>query len=103
SRGGFKEAAMLLALGGEAVHLLARLIEFGGAGGSAGDKVGDALFVRVLTGTGAFQIGGGLAGARTGFLRTGVKLVAARDCGGLLGIERLHMRGGGIDLGGEGG
>ena len=101
--GGFEEAAVLLALGGEAVHLLACLLQFGGAGGGAGDEVGDALLVRVLACAGAFQIDGGLAGARAGFLRAGVELVAACDGGCVLGIERFDVRGGGVDLRGEGG
>ncbi len=101
--GGFEEAAVLLALGGEAVHLLARLIELRGAGGGAGGEVGDALLVGVLACAGAFQIDGGLAGARAGFLRAGVELVAAGDGGGVLGVERFDVRGGGVDLRGEGG
>ncbi len=101
--GSFEEAAVLLALGGKAVHLLASLLEFGGAGGGAGGEVGDALLVRVLACAGAFEIDGGLAGASAGFLRAGIELIAACDGGGVLGVERFDVRGGGVDLRGEGG
>src|SRR6185437_14490357 len=57
--GGFEEAAVLLALRGEAVHLLTRLIEFGAAGGGAGEEIGDALLIRVLACAGALRIDGG--------------------------------------------
>ena len=101
--GGFEEAAVLLALGGEAVHLLARLIEFRGPGGGAGGEVGDALLVGVLACAGALEIDGGLTGTCAGFLRAGIELVAACDGGCVLGVERFDVRGGGVDLRGEGG
>ena len=85
--GGFEEAAVLLALRGETVHLLARLLELGGSRGGAGSEVGDTFLIGVLAGAGAFEIDGGSAGASAGFLRAGVELVAARDCGCVFSVE----------------